>query len=233
MKKKIIKSILLLVMILLATAPLSVADKKPKKPKKPKKAEEINTLLEYQDTANGHYPDNTVIEGVAYTIYDGLNQVIVSGITDATGMITFIVLENYNQDGKGIHIEFIWQGVLISLNNLVVGGALHIEELNPFNLSPTFLWEDMSELPEGTVVDFYFEGVYFDSAIINSNGQLDIVQVIAGIYTLNSTFFSGLEMVVLVDHPSLQKAETFIISAQFILVSSIIAGVFYFFNILL
>jgi len=187
------------------------------------KAKEINVLLEYID--NAHFSIDTPIEGVAYTIYDGLNQVIVSGITDVNGMISFIVFEAYNQDGNGIHIEYrnsirifikiMWQGTLVSINNLIVGGELHIEELLAFMLSPTFLWEDLTTLPVGTVVDFYFEGMYFDSATINSIGQLDIVNVLAGTYMLNSTFFSGIEMVVLIDQPARQLAETFIISAQF------------------
>ena len=215
---------------------------KPKKPKK--KAREINVLLEYID--NGHFASDTPIEGVAWTMYDGLGGVITSGITDATGMITFVVLLAYDQSGNGIHIEYknsfrifikiMWQGTLISINNLVIGGALQTEEYISFNLSPTFLWEDLSNLPMGTVVDFYFGGLFFDSATINSAGQLDIVRVIAGTYTLESVFFTGLEMVVLVDQPTMQLSETFIISAQFKLVSSFwykILGVFYFFTLIL
>lgn len=218
--KKISKCIIVLFVLLLASIPpvfLLIFLQKPQP-----KAKEINVLLEYAD--NAHFPVDTPIGGVAYTIYDGLDQVIVSGITDVNGMITFIVLEAYNQDGNGIHIEFMWQGTLFSINNLIAGEEVHIEELLSFSLAPTFLWEDLTSLPSGTIVDFYFEGVYFDSGIINSNGQIDIVRVIAGTYTLNSTFFSGIEMVVLIDQPTMALQETFIISAQFVRISRILCG---------
>lgn len=68
-----------------------------------------------------HSPDDYPVEGIAWTMYDGLDVEITSGTTDALGMITFVVLMAYNQEGNGIHIEFMWQGTLVSINNLALG----------------------------------------------------------------------------------------------------------------
>ena len=192
---------------------------KPDKPKKPKKATEINVLLEYVD--NSHFAPDTPIEGVAWTMYDGLGVEIASGVTLADGMISFIVLMAYDQTGDGIHVEFMWQGTLVSINNLVIGGELVLQECHSFLLSPTFLWQDgITPLPAGTVVEIWFDGMLLDTALISAIGEMDFNKVIAGTYTLESVFFSGLEMVVLIDQPSAQLLQTFIISAEFKLVSS-------------
>lgn len=187
---------------------------KPNKPQKPKKATEINLSLLYTD--HDFHPTNYAVEGVAYTIYDGLNNVIGSGITDATGMITFIVLMAYDQTGLGIHVVFFWQGEEISINNLVIGESSEVV-LSNFAFTVTFEWDDSSPIA-GEYVEIWLNGFLVGTEMTDASGIIVMNGIVANYqYTFVSVggIFTNIVYTVLVDSPSNIVVEIFTISAQF------------------
>ncbi len=184
---------------------------KPDKPHKPKKVKEIEVLLEYEYSV--YYPPNSPAMFIPYTILDGNNVNIGSGITDATGMITFAILTSYNQgNGKGIHIEFMWQGTLVSIDNLVSGA--YIELLTPFVSGDiVFRWEDLSLL-DNQLINAWFEGV--DLTVVSLNfGALTNFKMMVGTYTFKCAEFEDIIFVLSADYATQTVAEDFTVITKF------------------
>lgn len=213
-------------MILLTTiSPLFVLGKEKDKPKKPKKAKEIEVLLEYEYSV--YYPTNMPVRNIPYTIFDGNNVNIGSGITDATGMITFAILGSYNQgNGKGIHIEFNYQGILVSLDNLVSGS--YVEVITPFLVDIEFRLD--GTLLESQTINVWFEGI--DLGNVNLlNGAFMNYRMMAGDYVFKCVEFEDVIYTLIADYPSLTVVEDFDVIAKFKLISSFLEGIFILFNL--
>lgn len=164
-----------------------------------------------------HSPDDYPVEGIAWTMYDGLDVEITSGATDALGMITFAVLMAYNQEGKGIHIEFMWQGTLISINNLVSGD--YVELLVPFVSGDlVFRWEDLTLL-DNQQINVWFEGLDLGNIALNF-GASNNMKMMVGTYTFKCAEFEDVVFTLSADYATQIVAEDFIVIAKFELVSS-------------
>ncbi len=184
---------------------------KPDKPHKPKKAKEIEVLLEYEYSP--YYPSNMPARNIPYIILDGNNVEIGSGITDATGMIAFAILASYNQgNGLGIHITFMWQGTLVSIDNLVSGA--YIELITPFvSRDLVFRWEDLSLL-DSQQINIWFEGIDLGNVGLNF-GALNNMKMMVGTYTFKSVEFEDVIFVLSADYATQTVAEDFTVIAKF------------------
>lgn len=228
--KKISKCLIILFVLLLVSIPpvfLLIFLPKPQP-----KAKEINVSLQYED----HYthPNDYPVVGIDYIIYDGLNAIIGVGTTDALGMMTFVILEGYNQSGKGIHIEYknsfrifikiMWQGTLISIDNLAIGELREVE-VPFFNFQFTFLWDDMTPIANEQI-EIWINGILVDTKTTSSTGDIVLQGVIDGVYTFVSVsgVFDDFTYTVLVDTPTISIIETIVISAQFVRISRIMCG---------
>lgn len=178
------------------------------------KVKKIEVSLEYIDSP--YYPTDSPVIGISYTVFDGTDAILFTGITDATGMITFAILASYNQGGaKGIHIQFMWQGELYSINNLVSGS--YVEELTPFISDIDFYWE--GGIPLGSQsVQVYFEGVFLNNMNLNV-GNMNNYKMMVGTYTFKCVEFEDVVFVVTADSP-LNIQEEFTVIAKFKLISS-------------
>lgn len=225
-KKAIIALGLVIVLFIGFSAPsISNVLGKNDKPKKPKKkAKEISVSLEYQDHVF-HDPDVPIV-GIAYNVYDGANILIGSGITtDSLGMMTFIVLMAYDETGLGIHIEYrnsfrifikiMWQGTLVSINNLAIGESRDIE-LDNFGFTFIFEWDDSSPIV-GDNIEVWQNGNLLDTKTTDASGFLNMNGIIDGTYTLISIggLFADIVYIASVNHSDTRFYETFTISAQF------------------
>ncbi len=195
------------------------------------KVKEISVFLDYTDSPM-HTNDYPVV-GIPYIVYDGLNAVIGDGTTDSLGMMTFIVLASYNQDDLGVHITFMWQGALVSIDNLV-GGAIRNVEVNDFDTTFTFLWEDLTPII-GENVDMWFNGVKISGLLTNGAGSFSLNHLVDGVYTFKSAnaLFDDVNYTILVDTSVLEIFADIIVSAKFERISRYLVnktGILFFYN---
>lgn len=193
---------------------------KPDKPKKPKKkAKEIEVLLEYEYSV--YYPSNMPVRNIQYTILDGNNVNIGSGITDATGMITFTILASYNQaNGKGIHIEFMWQGILVSLDNLESGSYLEI--MPSFETDIEFRLDGI--LLTNQPINVWFEGIDLGNVNLQNGAFTTSFRIMAGEYTFKCAEFEDIVYTLIADYSLSIVVEDFDVIAKFELVSSFLVN---------
>ena len=191
MKKKISCIVIIFILLLSTVTPLSVFGKwKPEKPKKPKKpAKEISIFVNYMDSPL--FGADYIVEGLAWILYDGLDNVIASGTTDSNGMIIFKIKDDYDLSGDGIHLEYTWRGDLESINNLVAGTTEL--ELQGFKISSHLYWADGLNPAEIGDVEVWFNGEYLTTVALISGElpELNLLlmnNVIAGTYTIKGAF---------------------------------------------
>jgi hypothetical protein len=175
----------------------------------------INVFFNYYNSP--FFGTDYVVEGLDYAIKDGAGVVILSGTTDDTGLVSLQVKGNFDQSGLGVHIEYVWQGVALSLNNLEVGD--YEIEVNNFLLRTELYWSDDLSPAEVGVVEVWFNGAYLTTSTLVSAGVDDnlllVTDVVAGIYTIKGVF-EDYVINIPVDHPQERWTEDTIISAEMI-----------------
>lgn len=101
-----------------------------------------------QQTTSGffYYEGESIgVEGVSWTMYDGLDIELGSGITGSDGIASVLLLTTPNVSGDGIHIEVVWQGGIETLRNIEFG-TQDSKELYKFGMASELVWDHDSSL---------------------------------------------------------------------------------------
>lgn len=216
-------------MILLAIAPLTMADKELKEPKEPKehkepkeKAIEIDIFFNYDLLAYSLGDDYPIVD-LAYEVFDGLDNLIGSGVTDILGHAIFPLLNIYDTTGDGIHVVWNYKGFEMQLSDLAAG--IYEQELTAFRIQSSMYWNDMTPLSGGIIIELWLNGEFL-SNITTTPGDFGTSLLPADSYTLKSSLFDDYGLTVNFSAPS--YTEDIIVSAKFSGIPRSIRG-FYFF----
>ena len=156
-----------------------------KKPKKPKPAKEINIFVNYKDSVI--FGADYIVEGLEWTIEDGLHNLLASGTTDATGMITFAIKGSYDLSNYGIHLHYTWQSIPYELRNLEAGA--YEVGLDTFQLVSDMFWsDDLTPAQLGTVEVWFGGANIVNVTLIGVDlNRLDYsVGLVSGTYTIKA-----------------------------------------------
>ena len=198
-KKKILVLFIVLIMLL---SPLIVFIAQAIIPK-PQRSIDINF-----NYADGILFDVCPVVGLEYVIKDGVGTVLMSGVTDSTGMVTLIIKGGFDQSGLGVHVEYMWHGISQSLNNLMAGE--HEIILATFSMNSNLFWADDLSLFMSEGVEVWHEGVLLWTTIAS---PLNLNGFIAGTYTLKDGFVDT-NFTIEVDQPSSTFEEDIFILAE-------------------
>lgn len=190
-----------------------------------KEANEIDIFFNY-DLLSYSLGDDYPIVDLAYEVFDGLDNLIGSGVTDDLGHAIFPLLNIYDTTGDGIHVVYNYKSFERQLSNLAAG--IYEEELTAFRIQSSMYWDDMTPLSGGIIIELWLNGEFL-SSITTTPGYFGTSLLPAVNYTLKSSLFDDYGLTVNFSASSYTKdiivtAKSFSISENM----EFIPGIFYF-----
>ena len=216
-RKRLIAIFIIFIILLSTVSPLSVFGKKNKK--KPKKlAKEINIFMNYADSTI--FGTDYIMEGLDWDLQDTDHNVLATGTTDNTGMITYAIKGSYDNNGYGIHLDYIWQGNSLRLMNLEAGD--YEIELGLFDISSDIFWADDLSPAQLGEVEIWFDGVNIvNVTLIGVDlNQLVLAELIAGDFTIKADLIS--DKTITVSTTGYTYNSDILVSAEGFLISRIL-----------
>jgi len=176
--------------------------------------DQYTTSVFFDYKTNAYFGSDVPVEGLAWTMLDGSNMVLGSGITGADGMASVVILEAFDDTGLGIHVIYTYQnGVNISIDNIPLSVTIG-EELNLFDLNPTMLWAHDLTAIEGTVRLFDSDGNLLLTEITDNLGIfMKSDCLIPGTYIIEMLGLYNTTFDLLIDYSSPTYTENILVSA--------------------